>query len=283
MIAQAARGIAGVTVHPNGSLSVVVDELDPAAPFTPSFTGASHAGLLAFLSLAAGRTDPVKLQLTGPITLGFALLDAGAPPELAFQVAAAAVRSEGAALVELVRRRLPSAPLLVFFDEPGLVRAGELPIDTEDAVDILSSGLAAVENDAITGVHCCGPTDWRLVGAAGATVLSLPVDLVTAGNAAPVLNAHLDRGGWIAWGVVPTHQPLGTDADRLWRRLSSVWSDLAQNGCDAVLLRTNSLVTPACGLAGHGVSQARLALQLAAQVAVRVTDQAVATRLTAGA
>jgi methionine synthase II (cobalamin-independent) len=283
MIAQAARGIHGVTVKANGSLELDLGELDPAAPCTPTFTGASHAGLLAFLSLVAGRTDPVKLQLAGPLTLGFALLDAGAPPELAFPVAAAAVRAEGAALLELVRRRLPAAPLVVFFDEPSLVRAAELPIDTEDAVDILSSSLAAVENDAITGVHCCGPTDWRLVGAAGATVLSLPVDLVTASNAAPVLNAHLDRGGWVAWGVVPTHEPLGADADRLWRRLNSVWSELTQAGCDAVLLRTNSLVTPACGLAGHGVSQARLALQLASHVAVRVTDQAVATRLSAGA
>ena len=73
------------------------------------------------------------------------------------------------------------------------------------------------------------------------------------------------------------------DADRLWRRLGSVWSELTQAGGDAVLLRTNSLVTPACGLAGHGVTQARLALQLASTVAVRVTDQAVATRLSAGA
>ena len=283
MVAQAARGIRGVTVEANGSLTLDLDELDPAAPYAPSFTGASHAGLLAFLSLVAGRTDPVKLQLTGPITLGFALLDAGAPPSVAFRIAAAAVRAEGAAVLELARRRLPNAPLLIFLDEPGLVRGAELPIDTEHAVDIVSSALAAVENDAITGVHCCGPTDWRLVGAAGASVLSLPVDLVTATDVAPVLNAHLDRGGWIAWGVVPTHQPLGADADRLWRRLNSVWSELVQNGCDAVLLRTNALVTPACGLAGHGVSQARLALHLASQVAVRVTDQAFATRLSAGA
>ena len=283
MIAQSARGIAGVSVEADGSLALDIDLLDPAAPVKPTFTGASHAGLLAFLSLVAGRAEPVKLQLTGPITLGFALLDAGAPARLAFRVAAAAVRAESTALVDLVRRRLPDAPLVAFLDEPGLVRAGELPIDAEDGVDILSSALAALENDAVTGVHCCGPTDWRLVEAAGATVLSLPVDLVAATNAAPVISSHLERGGWIAWGVVPTHQPLGTDADRLWRRLSSVWSELAQNGCDAVLLRRNALVTPACGLAGHGVTQARLALQLASAVAVRVTDQAVATRLSAGA
>jgi methionine synthase II (cobalamin-independent) len=285
MVAQAARGIPGVTVAPDGTLEVDVDVLDPAAPTRPTFDGASHAGLLAFLSLAAGRTEPVKLQLTGPITLGLALVEAGADAEVAFPVAAAAVRAEGAALLAHCRRRLPEAPFLVFLDEPGLVRVadGGLGIEPEATVDVLSSALAVLEEEAITGVHCCGPTDWRLASAAGATVLSMPVDLTSAMASSTALNGHLDRGGWIAWGVVPTHEPLGTDPDRLWRRLSSVWCELVQAGCDPIQLRTQALVTPACGLAGHGVSQAARALRLATTVAARVTDQAVAARLSAGA
>ena len=114
MVAQGARGIPGVTVRPDGSLDVDVAALDPSAPTRPTFDGASHAGLLAFLSLAAGRTDPVKLQLTGPVTLGLALIEAGADPSVAYPVAAAAVRAEGAALLAHCRRRLPEAPLVVF-------------------------------------------------------------------------------------------------------------------------------------------------------------------------
>lgn len=285
MVVQAVRGIPGVALDADGNLTVDVGELNPNAEVQPTFDSASHAGLLAFLSLVAGRDEPVKLQLTGPITLGLALTDAGAPAELAFDVAAAAVRAEGRALLELVRRRLPEAPLLVFLDEPGLVRAVEEPlgVDPEQIVDDLSSALAVLEEDAVTGVHCCGPTDWRLASAAGATVLSLPVDLDSVLASAGPLNTHLDRGGWIAWGVVPTHEPLGTDPDRLWRRLSTVWCELVQAGCDPIQLRTQAMVTPACGLAGHGVTQAARALRLATRVAERVTDQAVAARLSAGA
>jgi hypothetical protein len=285
MIAQAARGIPGVTVNPDGSLDVDVHALDPDAPTTPTFDGASHGGLLAFLSEAAGRTAPVKLQLTGPITLGLALVEAGADPEQAYAVAANAVRTEGAALVAHCRRRLPEAPLVVFLDEPGLVKVVDksLGIGPEATVDILSNALAVLEEHAVTGVHCCGPTDWRLPSAAGATILSLPVELTSCLAAAGPLNGHLERGGWIAWGVVPTHEPLGTDPDRLWRRLSAVWCELVQAGCDPIQLRTQALVTPACGLAGHGVSQAARALKLATTVAARVTDQAVAARLSAGA
>ena len=284
MVAQGARGIPGVTVRPDGTLSVDPAALDPTAPIRPEFDGHSHAGLLAFLSLAAGRTEPVKLQLTGPVTLGLALIEAGAEPELAYRVAAAAVRAEGAALLALCRRRLPEAPFLVFLDEPGLVRTDTgFGVDSETIVDVLSGALAPLEEDTVTGVHCCGPTDWRLATAAGATVLSLPVELTWVESSASAINTHLERGGWVAWGVVPTNEPLGTDPDRLWRRLSAVWCELVQSGCDPVQLRTQALVTPACGLAGHGPSQSARALKLATNVAARVTDQAVAARLSAGA
>ena len=287
MVAQVARGIPGVEVTAGGTLTVDVDELDPEAQPRPVLDGSSHAGLLAFLSLAAGRTEPVKVQLTGPVTLGIALYEAGAPAEHAFRIAGMAVRAYGEALMELCTRRLPEADIVAFVDEPGLVRAaqkdGGLPLAPEATVDLLSSALAVLEPHATTGVHCCGRTDWRLATAAGATILSLPADPEWVAASGGVLNAHLERGGWIAWGAVPTSEPIGAGADRLWRRLTNMWCDLVQQGCDPAQLRAQALVTPACGLAGHGVSQAARALKLAANLGERVTDQAVAARLSAGA
>jgi len=100
---------------------------------------------------------------------------------------------------------------------------------------------------------------------------------------AGVLTSHIERGGWVAWGAVPTSKPVGTDADRLWRRLSLLWCDLVQLGADPATLRSTALVTPACGLAGHGVSQAARTMRLARTLSDRVADQAAATRLTIGA
>jgi hypothetical protein len=272
MIAQAARGIEGVLVLPDGELSLPEGGLDRGATIHPTFDGASHAGLLAFLAAAAGRTDPVKLQLTGPLTLAAALVRAGAEVDVAYAVAAAAVRIEGTALLGLVRRRLPEAALVVFVDEPVLVFAQPLP--TEPLIDVLSSALAALELDAVTGVHCCGRTDWRVATQAGANVLSLPVDAVDTLASATALTAHLDRGGWLAWGAVPTSGPVGTDAQLLWRRLRTLWGQLEDLGCDPVLLRQRALVTPACGLAGHGLSQAASSLRLAAEVGALVAESA---------
>ncbi|MBW8827534.1 MAG: hypothetical protein JF603_14460, partial [Acidobacteria bacterium] len=155
MIPQAARGISGVTVRADGSLSIEREALDPNGA-AAALDSHSHAGLLAFLASSAGRTGAVKLQLTGPVTLGLALADAGVRPEDAFPAAATAVQVTATALLSLVRRRLPDAPLVLFLDEPWLNRAGELPLGVDGIIDLLSSALAVVEDDAITGVHCCG-------------------------------------------------------------------------------------------------------------------------------
>ena len=97
------------------------------------------------------------------------------------------------------------------------------------------------------------------------------------------LSTHLDTGGWIAWGAVPTDGPLGTTEERLWRSLAELWCELVQAGCDPVALRTQALVTPQCGLALHGESQAARVLELSARLADRVHDQAAATRFSLGA
>ena len=280
MIAQAARGIQGVTVGRDGTLAIDRDGLDPDAPPIPMFDGAGHGGLLAFLSHAAGRVEPVKIQLTGPVTLACALVEAGADTDIAFNVASNAVRAQGKALLELVRQRLPDAPLVAFLDEPSLV---DVPLDADETIDLLSTGLAALEGVAVTGVHCCGPTDLRLVAAAGPDIISIPAEADIVLPAANILTSHLERGGWIAWGAIPTSKPLGTDPDRLWRKLSQVWCDLVNAGTDPVLIRMQALVTPACGLAGHGVSQAARALRMAKTLSDRVADQAIATRLSVGA
>ncbi len=220
--------------------------------------------------------------MTGPLTLGTALHAAGMPAPRAFERAAAVTRSWSVALEELVDARLPDTGLVLFLDEPSLVawRRDDAPLDREAAIDVLSGALAAV--DSITGVHVCGDGDLALALEAGPEVLGIEVhdDLVqhTVG-----LARFLDGDGWIAWGAVPTDRPVGESADPHWRVLARVWCELTRRGCDPVPLRTRGVITPACGLAGYGASQAERVLGIARELAARVHDQAVAARLTLGA
>jgi hypothetical protein len=283
MLAQVACALPEATIAGDGTLAI-----DPAAPLGPprvALDERAHGGLLAFVDLLAARPEPVarvKLQLTGPLTLGLALGRAGLPADLAFARAADAVRAWVPLLEALVARRLPGSELVLVLDEPGLVawRRDAAPSERERSVDLLSHVLAEVHG--VAGVHVCGRGDRRLALEAGPEILAIEVseDVVDDGAA---LARYLDGGGWVAWGAVPTDRPIGDSGEPMWRRLTALWCELTRCGCDPLRLRTQAVITPACGLAGHGLSQAARALRLAAELADRIHDQTVAARLTLGA
>lgn len=280
MLGQAAVGMTGVDIDADGGLliddpdAVDADGVGDGAGDLPD---EAYASVLGFLDLLAQQRwrGPVKLQCTGPVTLGTALVAAGVAPRRAFPAAGAAARRRARALVAAARERLPRSPLVVIVDEPSLGAAtfGDAPVGVEEAVDLVSGALAAVEADAVSGLHCCAPADWGAVVRAGPQVLSLPVDIATTVRAAD-LGPFLERGGWVAWGAVPTGGPLapidGGGTARLWRHLAARWHWLADGGVDPVLLRRRALVTPACGLAHHDETQAALALRLTAALGARV-------------
>ena len=285
MIAQAAWGIDGIQILPDGSLELGDPMLDARAPLTTAgIDGEPFVGLRAFLGAVAGRRAPIKLQLTGPVTLGIALLNLGVPAARAFAVAGSAVRARARTLVAAAQETAPMAPLVVFVDEPGLTAAMHpgFPLEPNRTIDLVSSALATIEPHAMTGLHCCGLADWPVVLQAGAQILSLPLDCGAVEHAGTI-GAFLEGGGHIAWGAVPTTGPLGSTPERIWQHLSAEWCALTQGGCDPVLLREQAIVTPACGLATHGEAQADLVLRLTNQVARRLGTQTQGMRLTVGA
>lgn len=284
VIAQWAGAIPGVVVHDNGAIELE-GPLDPLAPLHPEFTSAAHTGLLTFLEVAATQPrqpSQVKMQIVGPLTLGVALANAGADAEFAFPVASRVVRAWIRSIEDLVALSLPGTELVLFFDEPSLVcwRDAEGPIEREVAIDLLSTVLATTTGTS--GVHVCGTGDVRVALDAGPDIVHFDVGMFELSDAV-ALSRYLDGDGWVAWGAIPTHRPVGERAQPLWKALLDLWCELTRRGCDPVRLRRQALVAPACGLAGHGASQAEHALLLAREIGNRVHDHAVATKLAVGA
>jgi len=157
------------------------------------------------------------------------------------------------------------------------------PIAPDPAIDLLSSAMAAVQPTATVGVHCCAESvDVASLLAAGPDILAIPVHshlLAVAGY----LDRFLVGGGRIAWGAVPTDGPIPTTNDRPWRRLSDVWCELVRRGCDPMLLRQRSLVTPQCGLGMHTPDVADRVCRLTREIGRRIGDQAAASRFALGA
>jgi hypothetical protein len=282
MLAQWLGALPEVEIAPDGSLTVL-----GASDATPEcvWNTDAHAGLLTFLDVVAALDAPpvrVKAQITGPLTLGTALVDAGMEPARAFRRAAETARAWAAAMEALMSERLPDVGLVLFLDEPALVqwRRGRGLLEREAAIDVLSGALAAAE--CTMGVHVCGDGDLGLALEAGPQVVGIEVREELVRDAVPIAR-FLDGDGWIAWGAVPTDRPVGESADPHWRHLAEVWCELTRRGCDPVPLRTRGMITPACGLAGYGATQAERLLGIARELAARVHDQAVAARLMLGA
>ena len=143
-----------------------------------------------------------------------------------------------------------------------------------------ATGIASVE--AVSGVHACGRSDLRLALDAGPQMIHLDIAALDLDDAV-ALARYLDGGGWVVWGAIPTHRPVGEQAAPLWKALLDVWCELTRRGCDPVRLRQQALVAPACGLAGHGASQAERAMLLAREIGNRIHDHAAATKLSVGA
>jgi len=115
-------------------------------------------------------------------------------------------------------------------------------------------------------VHCCGNTDWPLV-------LSTSIDLLSfdAYNYAHTVSllprevtAFLDRGGSIAWGLIPNmeDQIAKETVGTLLKRFESYMDNLYRKGMDLDLLLERSMITPQCGLGGLDETNAERVLEL---------------------
>lgn len=153
--------------------------------------------------------------------------------------------------------------IIIFIDEPYLVSIGSsfFNIKTEDVVDMLNEVIASIHQEgAFAGIHCCGNTDWSIVLKTGIDILNYDAynypDSIFLYRRE--LDAFLEKGGIIAWGVVPNNAegPL-PPAENLLERLDKYRAYLSRPG----------LITPSCGLSGVSIERSEEILTLTARAA----------------
>src|SRR4051794_15465477 len=158
--AAAAFGMAEFDVATIPSLPQLSPREAMIAQASEPLDGDGFAGFRSFLDLAVRvRHDgtPVKWQFVGPVTLGVELMNGGLSSTDAFAHATATVRSRLVEMSALVAAALPTSPQLVVLDEPWFAElmSPGFPIPADEAVDLLSSAMAALPPSTVVGVHCC--------------------------------------------------------------------------------------------------------------------------------
>ena len=213
----------------------------------------------------AGKKFPfIKAQVTGPLSFAMTVTDEQKRPiffhDTFRDVAVKAMGLKAAWLVD--RFKEFADEVIIFFDEPAMSAYGSsgwLGVSQADVIESLDDVISLCSGrGAVTGVHCCGNTDWGLIMETSARIINFDaVDYMgTMAIYADRLSAFLQRGGVLAWGAVPNdgRADAETAADVV-RRMEDGIDQLKRAGIDGSLLKRGHILTPACGCAGLNVSQ----------------------------
>ena len=204
-----------------------------------------------------GTTYPfLKVQTTGPCTVALSIVDENKRAiyyneefrDVIVKALAMKCRWQ-------IQKFSPYADnIICFLDEPILSAFGSstyVSVKREDIVELLSEVVEAIHADnGIAGVHCCGNTEWSILVDAGVDILNF--DAFEFGDTIAIypdaIKTLFNRGGKIAWGVVPTSTAIQeiTVAD-LADHFEKVMDNLAAKGIDKQQIIENAIITPACG------------------------------------
>ncbi|MBW1807723.1 MAG: hypothetical protein JRJ87_05970 [Deltaproteobacteria bacterium] len=242
------------------------------------YASAMEIAALAFER--AGRIYPIiKVHCIGPVSFQLGLKDAQGKALFYDETFQEVLTRQICLQARWIARRFSGfgETTLAFLDEPSLAAFGSssfLGVMRADVVARLGTAVAALKSEgAKVGVHVCGNTDWPMIIEAGADLLNY--DAYEYGSSmlvyADQIGPYLERGGIIAWGIVPNNDKVRTESvQSLKDRFFSLVDGLVAAGVDRQLVLDQSMLTPACGLAPLSVEDAEHAIKLLAELAASV-------------
>jgi hypothetical protein len=245
----------------------LTDDPDHAA-ISPEYA----AGLYHFLALDLGAVGMIKGQITGPVSWGLTVGDQDRKPLVYDDVLGEAVAVHLKLKAAWLERRLRelSPRTIVFLDEPYMSSFGSafIALEHERVVALLQEVLAGIQG--LKGIHCCGNTDWSLLMSTTIDVINLDAYGYAESLALypEAVQAFLQRGGIVAWGIVPAGpQVLDETVDSLIDRFHHALSLLTAKGLHRDDLLAAALIMPSCGCGTLPVETAERVLALTGQVA----------------
>lgn len=214
-----------------------------------------YAGLYEMLGRDLSVFPVIKGQVTGPISEGLQVQDVEGRATIYDESYAEIVRKtvNMSAKWQVRELRKHCDDVIMFFDEPSISLLGTpfASISDEDALAWINESMEGI--DCHTAIHCCGNTNWSLVLKTDIDILNF--DAYAYGKALVLypeeLSEFVDRGGAIAWGIVPNGEHISSETvDSLADRLMGLIDELVRKGVDRDRLIRQSLITPQCGLGG---------------------------------
>ena len=217
----------------------------------------------------------IKCQITGPFTMGASLKDESGTPYLNdpvfMQAFIEGLKMKALWQIEFLKEF--GKPVVMFIDEPYLTAFGSAytPINRDDVVNGLIELCAGIKaTGAVTGVHCCGNTDWSIF-----TEVS-GIDIINFDSYsfwdrfvlyADSVEGFLKRGGFICWGLVPTEEYSDKmTPDSLVSKMEQGIEVLVRKGIGPDLLYKQMLLSPSCGLGSLDIGKSEKILKTLTEI-----------------
>jgi hypothetical protein len=167
--------------------------------------------------------------------------------------------------------------IICFIDEPILCAFGSstyVSVKREDIVAILNEVITEIHAEgAVAGIHCCGNTEWSIPIDAGVDIVNF--DAFEFGHTIAMypehVKAHLEKGGTLAWGILPTSKAIQEQTiETLEKKFEEVMDGLAATGIDKNLIISQAIITPACGTGSMDVEDADRVFELLPKLAAHM-------------
>lgn len=236
------------------------------------------AGFRPFLRDVTALPEPplaLKGQIIGPVCWGMTVTDLRGRPILYDEVLSDALVKHLAMKAAWQERELRKVcpNVILFVDDPYLTAVGSayVALGREQARSLLQEVLSAI--GGLKGIHCCANADWSLLLETSVDILSLDA-YGYAENLAlypEEVYAFLERGGMIAWGIVPTSEDAWRETvESLVERLHATMNLLVRKGIPFEKIVAASLITPSCGTGTLSPALAERIFSLTAEVSAEM-------------
>ena len=220
-----------------------------------------------------------KGQIIGPFTLASILNDKNGKSalydETLREVVVKLLTLKALWQIKHIKDANPDTTPIIFMDEPSISQLGTsayLTIEDYEVADMLREISDIIkENGAMSAIHCCGKCDWVLPIAVGVDIINFDAYayLEHFSLFRKIIEKHLNNGGKIAWGLVPTLDSVALEKitlEELVQNFENSVKYLTKKGIDEKLIIDNSLVTPSCGAGSLSVEMAEKAMDLVCEL-----------------
>lgn len=234
------------------------------------------------LKAKSGKLPFVKVQTTGPCSFALSVVDENKRALYYNEEFKDVITKALAAKCrwQIQKFRGYAENVICFVDEPILSAFGSstyVSVKREDVVATLKEVIDAVHDEkAIAGVHCCGNTEWSILIDAGVDLINFDAFAYahTIVMYADQVKKHLERGGFLAWGVVPTSKIIQEQTvETLEAQLEKGMDELAATGISKDLIMRQAIISPSCGTGSLDPADAEKVFELNCALSERMKQK----------